>query len=201
MALVAGCSSSTSAADSTAASTAASAAVPSASAAATVAMTSAPASTAAATAASAAGSPAAGAATASSLASPCALLTVDQISTATGVTVPDGSATKDDARQIQMCTWQSTDPILIVAASLTDVAADDAFKTNVDLAPAYFDGDAQAITVPGADKAYAVQQPDVGWVVGAVAKGRFVQVQVGGTDITQEQTVALIQDAIAALPS
>ena len=135
------------------------------------------------------------------LTSPCDLLTLDQISVATGVTVPDGSATTDDARQIQMCTWQSTDPFLIVAASLTDVAADEAFKTNVDLAPAYFDGDPVTITLPGADKAYAVQQPDVGWVVGAVAKGRFVQVQVGGSDITQEQAATLVQDAIARMPS
>lgn len=36
------------------------------------------------------------------------------------------------------------------------------------------------ITLPGAEKAYAVQQPDVGWVVGAIAKDRFVQVHVGG---------------------
>lgn len=100
-----------------------------------------------------------------------------------------------------MCTWKSDDPFLIVAASLTDVAAEEAFKTNVDLAPAYFDGEAVTITVPGADKAYAVQQPDVGWVVGAIAKGRFVQVQVGGNDVTQEQAAALVADAIARMPS
>lgn len=99
-----------------------------------------------------------------------------------------------------MCTWQSTDPFLIVAASLTDVAAEDAFNTNVDLAPAYFDGNAVDVTVPGADKAYAVQQPDVGWVVGAIAKGRFVQVQAGSSSVTREQVVALVQDAIQRMP-
>lgn len=115
--------------------------------------------------------------------------------------MPDGVETIEEARQVQMCTWQSTDPFTIVAASLTDVDADEAFQTNVDLAPAYFDGEAQTITLPGADKAYAVQQPDVGWVVGAVAKGRFVQVQVGGTDITQEQAATLVENAIARMPA
>lgn len=134
------------------------------------------------------------------LTGPCDLLTLEQIAAATGIEVPDGSADADEARQIQMCTWQSTDPLLIVAASLTDVAAEEAFQTNVDLAPAYFDGDPVDITLPGADKAYAVQQPDVGWVVGAVAKDRFVQVQVGGYDITQEQVATLVQDAITRLP-
>ena len=198
--LVTGCSSSTTAADATSAS-AAPPSAPAASSAAAPAASSAAASTLASTAASPAGLAVASASTAGTLASPCDLLTVDQIASATGVTVPDGTAKTDDARQVQMCTWQSSDPVLIVAASLTDVGAEEAFKTNVDLAPAYFDGDAKIITVPGADKAYAGQQPDVGWVVGAIAKGRFVQVQVGGTGITQEQTTTLVQDAIAALPA
>jgi hypothetical protein len=117
------------------------------------------------------------------------------------VAVPDGEATTDDVRKIQMCKWTATEPFLIVAASLTDVAAAEAYKTNVELAPAYFDGDAVEIAVPGTDKAYAVQQPDVGWVVGAIAKDRFLQIQVGGDAITQEQVTTLMQDAVGRLPS
>jgi hypothetical protein len=135
------------------------------------------------------------------LSGPCDLLSVEQITAATGITVPDGSAKADEARQIQMCTWQSTDPFLIVAASLTDVGAVEAFQTNVDLAPAYFDGDPVTISLPGAEKAYAVQQPDVGWVIGAIAKGRFVQVQVGGNDVTQQQVATLVEDAISRMPA
>jgi hypothetical protein len=154
----------------------------------------------AAPASSAAGSPASSIA-AVDLVGPCDLLTIDEIQAATGVAVPDGEETKDDVRKIQMCTWTATDPFLIVAASLTDVAAAEAFQTNVDLAPAYFDGDAALINVPGTDKAYSVQQPDVGWVVGAIAKGRFLQVQVGGDTVTEEQVISLVQDAVAQLPS
>ena len=135
------------------------------------------------------------------LSGPCDLLTLEQIEAATGVAVTDGEQKDDEARQIQMCTWQSSDPFVIVAASLTDVGAAEAFQTNFDLAPAYFDGDPVTITLPGADKAYAVQQPDVGWVVGAIAKGRFVQVQVGGTDITQAQASTLVENAIARMPA
>jgi hypothetical protein len=100
-----------------------------------------------------------------------------------------------------VCTWTSTDPFTIVAASLTDVGAAEAYQTNVDLAPAYFDGDPVDTAVPGADKAYAVQQPDVGWVIGAIAKGRFLQIQVGGDGITEAQVGALMQDAVNRLPA
>jgi hypothetical protein len=135
------------------------------------------------------------------LSGPCDLLTVEQIEAAIAVAMPDGVEKQDDVRKIQMCTWTSTDPFAIVAASLTDVGAAEAFQTNFDLAPAYFDGDPVKTDVPGTDKAYAVQQPDVGWVVGAIAKGRFLQIQVGGTDITQAQVTTLMQDAVNRLPS
>jgi hypothetical protein len=135
------------------------------------------------------------------LSGPCDLLTVEQIEAAITVAMPDGVEKQDDVRKIQMCTWTSTDPFAIVAASLTDVGAAEAFQTNFDLAPAYFDGDPVKTDVPGTDKAYAVQQPDVGWVVGAIAKGRFLQIQVGGTDITQAQVTTLMQDAVNRLPS
>jgi hypothetical protein len=135
------------------------------------------------------------------LSGPCDLLTVEQIEAAITVAMPDGVRTQDDVRKIQMCTWTSTDPFAIVAASLTDVGAAEAFQTNFDLAPAYFDGDAVLTSVPGTDKAYAVQQPDVGWVVGAIAKDRFLQIQVGGSGITKEQVTALMQDAVNRLPS
>jgi hypothetical protein len=135
------------------------------------------------------------------LSGPCDLLTVEQIEAAIAVAMPDGVEKQDDVRKIQMCTWTSTDPFAIVAASLTDVGAAEAFQTNFDLAPAYFDGDPVKTDVSGTDKAYAVQQPDVGWVVGAIAKSRFLQIQVGGTDITQAQVTTLMQDAVNRLPS
>jgi hypothetical protein len=166
---------------------------------------SAPASSAAVAAPASSSSPSSSAPSAAdapaALSGPCDLLTAEQIEAAIAVAMPDGVEKQDDVRKIQMCTWTSTDPFAIVAASLTDVGAAEAFQTNFDLAPAYFDGDPVKTDVPGTDKAYAVQQPDVGWVVGAIAKGRFLQIQVGGTDITQAQVTTLIQDAVNRLPA
>lgn len=130
---------------------------------------------------------------------PCDLLTAEQLTATLGVELGSGEETVDEARQVQTCQWATDDLTTIVVAGLTDVAAEEAYQTNVDLAPAYFEGDPVDTTVPGADKAYAVQQPDVGWVVGAIAAGRFVQVQVGGTDITQAMAETLAADAIARL--
>lgn len=130
---------------------------------------------------------------------PCDLLTAEQLSAAVGVDMGDGEETIDEARQVQTCTWATDDMTTIVVAGLTDVAAEEAYQTNYDLAPAYFDGDPVETTVPGADRAYAVQQPDVGWAVGAIASDRFLQVQVGGSDITQAIAESLAADAVAHL--
>lgn len=141
------------------------------------------------------------AAAAGPIAGPCDLLTDGQIASAVGMELGAGAAKIDDARQVQTCTWTTDDLTTIVVVGLTDVAAEEAYQTNVDLAPAYFDGDPVETTVAGADRAYAVEQPDVGWVVGAIAGDRFVQVQVGGYDITQTQAESLATAAVARLAS
>jgi hypothetical protein len=151
------------------------------------------------TAAEGTASPAA--APAGPISGPCDLLTDEQISGVLGIELEAGEAKVDDARQVQTCTWATGDLTTIVVAGLTDVDAEEAYQTNFDLAPAYFEGDPVETSVPGADRAYAVQQPDVGWVVGTVTADQFVQVQVGGTDITQQQAEQLAADAVARLAS
>ena len=129
----------------------------------------------------------------------CELLTLEDIEAVLGVRMPDGVSTFDEARQVDLCTWTNPDPVTIVATGLTTVGADDAYELNKTLAPAYFDGEPVDVTVPGTEKAYVVESPGVGWVVGAIASGQYVQVQIGGTDLTQAQAVTLMQAATARL--
>jgi hypothetical protein len=52
-------------------------------------------------------------------------------------------------------------------------------NTNMDLAPAYFDGDPKPITVAGAEKSYLVIKKDQkAWVIGMLVNARFVLIQV-----------------------
>jgi hypothetical protein len=135
------------------------------------------------------------------MADPCALLDPDVIAAASGVQMPAGVPRVEEARQVEMCTWTSSDPIAIVATGVTKVGAEEAFTTNRDLSPAYFDGDAVEQPLESADKAYVVKVgEDGGWVVGAIAKGVFIQVQITGDGMTQQVAEDLTKQMIARLP-
>jgi Protein of unknown function (DUF3558) len=148
-----------------------------------VAPSSAPTSTAAA--------PTAGSATA--VGDPCNLLQADVINQTLGTTVGDGASKPDEARQIVTCTWNQDDMLALVNVGLAQIDGTEAFKTNKDLAPAYFNGDPQPITIPGTETAYIVldKELDNSPVVGMLIHGSFVLMQATAPGITKEQGIEL----------
>jgi hypothetical protein len=119
---------------------------------------------------------------------PCTLLTVDDINATLGTSFEPSSPVDDPARQIVTCKYTSADGTQIVDVGVSQTPGADAFKTNQQLAPAYFGGNAKEITVPGADKAYLViadtyDAPVIGMLVGDT----FALVQVGVEGTTPEK--------------
>lgn len=136
---------------------------------------------------------------------PCGLLTPDEINQALGTTFGEGEESADEARQIVTCKYTMTDsstgvelPVAIVNVAVSLIDGQESYKTNVDLASAYFGNESEPVEVPGATKAYVVnneetQSPVIGMLVG----GRFVQVQIGVEGATVEQAQELATTAAA----
>lgn len=123
---------------------------------------------------------------------PCTWVSAAEINRAVGTTFDEGTAKSDDARQIRTCNYQQTSPFAIVDIGLSLTPGADAFQTNWDLAPAYFDADPRALELTGAEKAYIIRKKDpAAWVVGLLVSGRFALVQVGVESASEDQAKAL----------
>jgi hypothetical protein len=121
---------------------------------------------------------------------PCTWATTEEINRTLAASLGEGTKTNDQARQIVTCKWTQSNPIGIVDIGLSLTPGADAYRTNMDLAPAYFDGDAKPITVAGAEQAYLVVKKDQrAWVIGMLVHARFVLVQVA----VDSATVAQVQ--------
>lgn len=128
---------------------------------------------------------------------PCTLLTAEDINATLGTSFEASQAVEDPAREIVTCKYTSPDGTQIVDVGVSQTPGAKAFTTNRDLAPAYFGGNAKAVDIPGADKAYLViaetyDAPVIGMQVGSI----FALVQVGVEGTTPEQGEQLA--AIAA---
>lgn len=126
---------------------------------------------------------------------PCTWLTTEELARALSATLEAPTKKKDDARQIATCNWTQTEPFGIVDIGVSLVPGAEAYKTNLDLAPAYFDGPAEPIALVGADKAYLVIKKDPkASVIGMLVAGRFVLIQVAieGTTADQAQALAAV---------
>jgi hypothetical protein len=136
--------------------------------------------------------PASGAPAAPGVPDPCAVATTDEINSTLTASLGDGTRKHDEARQIVTCNWTQSSPfgILNIGISLTPGA--DAYQTNFDLAPAYFDGDPKSISVSGAQQAYLVIKKDQkAWVVGMLVNGKFVLIQVAIDSASAEKSQSL----------
>ena len=122
---------------------------------------------------------------------PCTWLTTDEINRTLGASLGNGTRTNDQTRQIVTCNWtQSPYGVLGIALSLTP--GEDAYETNMVVAPAYFDGEPNPITVAGAEKAYLVIKTDQNaWVIGMLVNARFVLIQVAIESATAEKAQSL----------
>ncbi|MFN8125383.1 MAG: DUF3558 family protein [Candidatus Nanopelagicales bacterium] len=123
---------------------------------------------------------------------PCTLVTADELNAVLGTSFEPSEPTPDDAREIVGCKYQSDDMTQIVDVSVSQTPGSEAFDTNWDLAPAYFDGKPKKIAIPGADQAYLViadtyDAPVVGVLVGE----RFALLQVGVEGATPDQAEQL----------
>ncbi|MFN8184949.1 MAG: DUF3558 family protein [Candidatus Nanopelagicales bacterium] len=133
----------------------------------------------------------------------CGLLTPQEINQVLGSDFGDGKQETDDARQVVTCTYTMTDdssgvelPIALVAVGVSQLDGQESYDTNLDLATAYFGGEAEPTDVAGADKAYVVineetQSPVIGMLVG----DRFISVQIGLEGATVEQAQQLAATA------
>jgi hypothetical protein len=123
---------------------------------------------------------------------PCTWATTDEINRTLAASLGEGTKKNDQVRQIVTCKWTQSSPIGIVDIGLSLTPGADAYQTNMDLAPAYFDGDAKPITVVGAEKAYLVTKKDQkAWVVGMLVNARFVLIQVAVDSATAGQVQSL----------
>jgi hypothetical protein len=123
---------------------------------------------------------------------PCTLVTTAEINRTLTASVGEGIKKHDAARQIVTCNWTQSSPfgILNVGISLTPGA--EAYQTNFDLAPAYFDGDPKPITVSGAQQAYLVNKKDQkAWVIGMLVNGTFVLAQMAIESASAEKLQSL----------
>jgi hypothetical protein len=122
-------------------------------------------------------------------------VTTDEVNRALSASLGEPTKTKDDARQIATCNWTlqgEFGPIGIVDIGVSLVPGAEAYQTNLDLAPAYFDGDATPISIAGADKAYQViKSTGNASVIGMLIGGRFVLLQVSMAGAKPEQSQAL----------
>ncbi len=133
----------------------------------------------------------------------CALLSAEEINQVLSTTFEAGEPQTDEARQISTCTFTMTDsstgvelPVSIVEVAVADIDGEEAYQTNVDLAPAYFGNEAETTQVEGASKAYVVnneatQSPVIGMLVGET----FAQIQIGVEGATVEQAQELAATA------
>ncbi len=123
---------------------------------------------------------------------PCTWVSPAEVNAALGTAFDEGTAKSDDARQIRTCHYQQTSPFAIVDVALALVPGADAYQTNWDLAPAYFDADPRALELPGTEKAYVIPKKDpAAWIVGLLVNGRFALVQVAVESATEAQATAL----------
>jgi hypothetical protein len=123
---------------------------------------------------------------------PCTWLTTDEINRTLAASLGDRTGRNDEARQIVTCNWTQPSPFGIVNIGLSLTPGADAYQTNLDLAPAYFDGEANPITVAGAEKSYLVIKKDQNAsVIGMLVNGRFVLIQVAIDSATAEQAQSL----------
>ena len=135
----------------------------------------------------------------------CGLLSAEEINGVLGTTFESGTQNADDTRDIVTCNFTMTDdstgvelPVSIVDVGTSLLDGQESYTTNQDLAPAYFGGDPKDVDVAGADKAYIVinegtQSP----VIGLLAQGRFILVQIGVEGATEQQAIELAQMAAA----
>ncbi|MEI8081898.1 MAG: hypothetical protein WCI74_08655 [Actinomycetes bacterium] len=132
---------------------------------------------------------------------PCALVSTEDINKTLSASVVADVPKPDDSRQIVTCTWTQQSPFGIVNIGVAGVPGAEAFKTNFDLAPAYFGGDPKEISVPGADKAYLVINDSTKTpVIGLLRNGAFVLVQIGIEGTTTEQGQALAAQVVSRMP-
>jgi hypothetical protein len=123
---------------------------------------------------------------------PCTWATTDEVNRALSATLAEPTKKDDEARQIATCNWSQSSPFGIVDLGVSRTPGAEAFQTNMDLAPAYFDGEARPITIAGAEKAYLVSKNDPkASIVGMLVGGRFVLLQVAIDGATAEQAQAL----------
>jgi hypothetical protein len=126
---------------------------------------------------------------------PCTWVTTDEVNRALSTSLSEPTKTKDDGRQIATCNWTlpgEFGPVGIVDIGVSLVPGAEAYQTNFDLAPAYFDGDATPISIAGAEKAYQViKKGQNASVVGMLVGTRFVLLQVAIEGVKPEQSQAL----------
>jgi len=123
---------------------------------------------------------------------PCTWVTTDEVNHALSASLAEPTKKDDEARQIATCNWAQASPFGIVDLGVSRTPGAEAFQTNMDLAPAYFDGEARPITIAGAEKAYLVSKNDPkASIVGMLVGGRFVLLQVAIDGATAEQAQAL----------
>lgn len=131
-------------------------------------------------------------------ANPCTFITTADLNSLLGSSLEDGSKKADDARQIVQCTWNQQ-PYGTVSIGVSQTPGADAYQTNWDLAPAYFDGDPEAITIAGAEKAYRVKRKDnESFVIGQLIKGRFVLLQIGYVSSANAEKAQRVAEKIAS---
>jgi len=129
----------------------------------------------------------------------CGLLSPDEINEVLGTQFPAGEQTSDDARQIVTCTYTMVDsstgvdlPLAIVNVGVSLIDGQESYETNVDLAPAYFGDEAQDTEVPGASQAYILTNEQTNSpVIGMLVGERFVQIQIGVENSTDDQAKTL----------
>ena len=127
-------------------------------------------------------------------ANPCTFVRKAELETALGVSLAvEGDKRGDDAREIVSCNWtQLSGDIAVADIGVSSTPGEDAYKTNFDLAPAYFDGTPETITLEGADKAYLVTKGDQkAWVVGMLVAGKFMLVQLASDGGSPDKTKTL----------
>jgi hypothetical protein len=123
---------------------------------------------------------------------PCTWVTTEEVNSALSATLAEPTKKDDEARQIATCNWAQASPFGIVDLGVSLTPGADAFQTNMDLAPAYFDGEARPLTIAGAEKAYLVSKDDPkASIIGMLVGGRFVLLQVAIADATAERAQAL----------
>ncbi|HSJ82914.1 MAG TPA: DUF3558 family protein [Acidimicrobiia bacterium] len=124
---------------------------------------------------------------------PCALLTVEDIMTATGVPVDEGVFNEDLSSESQViCDWTGTEEFAFVQVLFQDI---DSFEGNRDSA-AEFTGEATDVAIPGVSAAFATGE---GSIIGMQVDGGYLQVSYipSGPGTVLEETTQLATVAAA----